>query len=241
MTMDEVLSRENLNAAYRVVKANAGAPGVDGMSVEELTEHVRKHWDTLQSKLRTGEYQPAAVRAVEIPKAKGGVRTLGIPTVVDRLIQQGVHQVLSPIFEKDFSDHSYGFRPGRSAQDAVRAAQEYVKAGKGWVVDIDLKAFFDQVNHDKLMNLVGRKIRDKEILKLIGKYLRAPMQRAGERSSRQRDTAGRTIKPPVSEYLPRSAGQGARKAWIGVRPLCRRHCHLRLEPTLSRTHTGKRG
>ena len=175
MTMDEVLSRENLNAAYRVVKANAGAPGVDGMSVEELKEHVRKHWETLQSKLRAGEYQPAAVRAVEIPKAKGGVRTLGIPTVVDRLIQQGVHQVLSPIFEKDFSNHSYGFRPGRSAQDAVRAAQEYVKAGKGWVVDIDLKAFFDQVNHDKLMNLVGRKIRDKEILKLIGKYLRGEL------------------------------------------------------------------
>ena len=132
MTMDEVLSRENLNAAYRVVKANGGAPGLDGMSVEELKEHVRKHWETLQSKLRTGQYQPAAVRAVEIPKAKGGVRTLGIPTVVDRLIQQGLHQVLSPIFEKDFSNHSYGFRPERSAQDAVRAAQEYVKAGKGW-------------------------------------------------------------------------------------------------------------
>jgi RNA-directed DNA polymerase len=188
MTMDEVLSRENLNAAYRVVKANAGAPGVDGMSVEELKEHVRKHWETLQSKLRTGEYQPAAVRAVEIPKAKGGVRTLGIPTVVDRLIQQGVQQVLSPIFEKDFSNHSYGFRPGRSAHDAVRAAQEYVKAGKGWVVDIDLKAFFDQVNHDKLMNLVGRKIRDKAILKLIGKYLRAPMQRAEKKEARDKGT-----------------------------------------------------
>lgn len=188
MTMDEVLSRENLNAAYRVVKANAGAPGVDGMSVEELKEHVRKHWETLQSKLRTGEYQPAAVRAVEIPRAKGGVRTLGIPTVVDRLIQQGIHQVLSPIFEKDFSNHSYGFRPGRSAHDAVRAAQEYVKAGKGWVVDIDLKAFFDQVNHDKLMNLVGRKIRDKAILKLIGKYLRAPMQGAGKKEARNKGT-----------------------------------------------------
>ena len=128
--------------------------------------------NSLERKLRAGEYQPAAVRAVEIPKANGGVRTLGIPTVVDRLLQQGIHQVLSPIFEKEFSTHSYGFRPGRSAHDAVRAAQEYVKAGKGWVVDIDLKAFFDQVNHDKLMNLVGRKIRDKAVLKLIGKYLR---------------------------------------------------------------------
>jgi RNA-directed DNA polymerase len=242
MTMDEVLSRENLNAAYREVKANDGAPGVDGMSVEELKEHVRKHWETLQSKLRTGEYQPAAVRAVEIPKAKGGVRTLGIPTVVDRLIQQGIQQVLSPIFEKDFSNHSYGFRPGRSAHEAVRAAQEYVKAGKGWVVDIDLKAFFDQVNHDKLMNLVGRKIRDKAILKLIGKYLRAPMQRAGKKEARDKGTPqGGPLTPPVSEYLPRSVGQGARKAGNGVRALCGRHRHLRLEPTLSRTHSGKRG
>jgi RNA-directed DNA polymerase len=188
MTMDEVLSRDNLNAAYLAVKANDGAPGVDGMSVKELKEYVRKHWETLERNLRAGEYQPAAVRAVEIPKANGGIRVLGIPTVLDRLIQQGIHQVLSPIFEKEFSDHSYGFRPLRSAHDAVRAAQEYVKAGKRWVVDIDLKAFFDQVNHDKLMNLVGRKIQDKEVLKLIGRYLRAPMQRAGKREARDKGT-----------------------------------------------------
>src|SRR5258708_857941 len=199
MTMDEVLSRENLNAAYRVVKANAGAPGVDGMSVEELKEHVRKHWETLQSKLRTGQYQPAAVRAVEIAEAKGVVRTLGIPTVVDRLIQQGVHQVLSPIFEKDFSEHSYGFRPGRSAHDAVRAAQEYVKAGKRWVVDIDLKAFFDQVDHDKLMHLVGQRIRDKAVLKLIGKYLRAPMQRAESKEAKLEVTGAKRGPGPTDE------------------------------------------
>jgi RNA-directed DNA polymerase len=188
MIMDQILSRENLNAAYLAVKANDGAPGVDGMSITELKEQVRKHWGTLERKLKAGEYQPAAVRAVEIPKANGGKRTLGIPTVLDRLIQQAIHQVLSPIFEEGFSEHSYGFRAGRSAHDAVRAAQEYVKTGKRWVVDIDLKAFFDQVDHDKLMHLVGQRIRDKAVLKLIGKYLRAPMQRAEKNEARSKGT-----------------------------------------------------
>jgi group II intron reverse transcriptase/maturase len=188
MIMDQILSRENLNAAYLAVKANDGAPGVDGMSITELKEQVRKHWGTLERKLKAGEYQPAAVRAVEIPKANGGKRTLGIPTVLDRLIQQAIHQVLSPIFEEGFSEHSYGFRAGRSAHDAVRAAQEYVKRGKRWVVDIDLKAFFDQVDHDKLMHLVGQRIRDKAVLKLIGKYLRAPMQRAEKNEARSKGT-----------------------------------------------------
>lgn len=188
MIMDQILKRENLKAAYLAVKANDGAPGVDGMSITELKEQVRKHWETLERKLRAGEYQPAAVRAVEIPKANGGKRTLGIPTVLDRLIQQAIHQVLSSVFEEGFSEHSYGFRPGRSAHDAVRAAQEYVKAGKRWVVDIDLKAFFDQVDHDKLMNLVGQRIRDKAVLKLIGKYLRAPMQRAQKKEARSKGT-----------------------------------------------------
>lgn len=186
--MDQILQRENLNAAYRAVKANGGAAGVDGMSIGQLKEHVRKHWVNLERKLRAGEYQPAAVRAVEIPKANGGQRTLGIPTVLDRFIQQAIHQVLSPIFEEGFSTHSYGFRPGRSAHDAVRAAQECVKAGKCWVVDIDLKAFFDQVNHDKLMQLVGQRIRDKVVLRLIGKYLRAPMQRAEKKEARTKGT-----------------------------------------------------
>ena len=188
MIMGQILSRENLNAAYLAVKANDGAPGVDGMSIRELKEQVRKNWGTLERKLQAGEYQPAAVRAVEIPKANGGKRTLGIPTVLDRLIQQAIHQILSPIFEEGFSEHSYGFRPGRSAHDAVRAAQEYVKAGKRWMVDIDLKAFFDQVDHDKLMHFVGQRVRDKAVLKLIGKYLRAPMQRAERKEARSKGT-----------------------------------------------------
>ena len=188
MIMEQILSRENLNAAYLGVKANEGAPGVDGRSVTELKEQVRKHWATLERKLRDGTYQPAAVRAVEIPKASGGKRTLGIPTVLDRLIQQAIHQVLSPMFEEGFSKHSYGFRPGRSAHDAVRTAQEYIKGGKHWVADIDLKGFFDQVDHDKLMYLVGKRVREKEVLRLIGKYLRAPMQRAGKKEARNRGT-----------------------------------------------------
>ena len=188
MIMEQILSRENLNAAYLGVKANEGAPGVDGLSVTELKEHVRKHWATLEGKLKGGSYQPAAVRAVEIPKASGGKRTLGIPTVLDRFIQQAILQVLSPMFEGGFSNYSYGFRPGRSAHDAVRAAQEYIKGGKRWVVDIDLKAFFDQVDHDKLMYLVGKRVREKEVLRLIGKYLRAPIQRAGKKEARNKGT-----------------------------------------------------
>ncbi len=154
-------------------------------------------------------------------------------------------QVLSPIFEKDFSNHSYGFRPGRSAHDAVRAAQEYVKAGKGWVVDIDLKAFFDQVNHDKLMNLVGRKIRDKAILKLIGKYLRAPMQRAGKKEARDKGTPqGGPLSPLLANIYLDPLDKELEKRGMGfVRyaDLFYRHLLPHAEPTLSRTHSGKRG
>jgi hypothetical protein len=167
VTMERVLQRQNLRAAYLAVKANAGAPGIDGMGVEEMKAHIAKHWESIEGRLLAGKYRPAAVRAVEIPKASGGVRRLGIPTVMDRMIQQALNQGLSPTFEEGFSEGSYGFRPARSAQDAVRRAQGYVAGGKSWVVDIDLKNFFDQVNHDRLMRMVAGKVRDKRVLGLV--------------------------------------------------------------------------
>ena len=159
------------------------------MNVKQTREHLREHWEMIANKLTTGEYRPAAVRALAIPKAQGGTRMLGIPNVQDRLIQQAIHQKLSPLWEAGFSEHSYGFRPNRSAHDAIRAAHRYIQAGKRWVVDIDLKSFFDEVNHDRLMRLVGEKVRDKRLLRLIGNYLRAAMQASdGRRQRRQKGT-----------------------------------------------------
>jgi RNA-directed DNA polymerase len=151
VSMEEVLEAKNLSAAWKQVKANAGAAGADGRTVEQTAELLRANKDALLGLLKAGKYRPEAVRAVDIPKANGGTRRLGIPTVIDRLIQQAIHQKLGPLWEPEFSEHSYGFRPGRSAHDAVRAAQQHVRAGKSWVVDIDLKSFFDRVNHDRLM------------------------------------------------------------------------------------------
>jgi RNA-directed DNA polymerase len=189
VTLEGVLAKENLNAAWSQVKANDGAAGVDGLDIERSQAHIREHWTQIEAALLAGQYQPEAVRAVEIPKANGGVRTLGVPIVLDRLIEQAVHQQLSPVWEPDFSEHSYGFRPGRSAHDAVRAAQGFIKTGKSWVIDIDLKDFFDRVDHDKLMHRVGRKVRDKRLLRLIGDYLRAPLQKPdGSREARRQGT-----------------------------------------------------
>lgn len=171
--MEAVVSRDNATAAWLAVKRNGGAPGIDGMTTHELRGHVRQHWESIQAKLRAGTYVPTPVRRVEIPKPNGGVRLLGIPTVMDRWIQQMLLQVLQPILDPTFSEHSYGFRPKRSAHDAVRAAQAYVRAGKDWVVDMDITKFFDHVNHDILMHRIGQTIRDKRVLRLIGRYLRA--------------------------------------------------------------------
>lgn len=171
--MEKVVARDNMRAALRRVEQNKGAHGVDGMSVEDLRAHLMAHWAETRAALLAGTYQPQPVRRVEIPKPDGGVRLLGIPTVVDRLIQQALLQVLQPIFDPTFSEHSYGFRPGRSAHDAVRAALRHIEAGYDWVVDMDLEKFFDRVQHDKLMARVGRKVRDKRVLRLIGRYLRA--------------------------------------------------------------------
>jgi group II intron reverse transcriptase/maturase len=170
--MEEVVSEENLARALEAVKRNQGAAGIDHMKTTELESHLQTHWEWIRAKLLAGTYVPSPVRRVEIPKPNGGKRMLGIPTVQDRLIQQMLLQVLTPIFDPAFSEHSYGFRPGRSAQQAVRAAQQYAQGGKDWVVDIDITKFFDHVNHDILMGRIAKAIRDKRVLHLIGKYLR---------------------------------------------------------------------
>jgi RNA-directed DNA polymerase len=187
--LEEILSRENLDKAWSVVKRNDGAAGVDRKTISATDEHLKQHWPDILDKLMAGQYKPAAIRAVQIPKANGGIRTLGIPTVQDRLIQQAIHQVLSAELDPLMSEHSYGFRPKRSAHDAVSAARAHVAQGKSWVVDIDLKSFFDQVNHDRLMSLLGKQIRDKRVLALIGRYLRAPLRQAdGTQQKRDRGT-----------------------------------------------------
>lgn len=199
VTMEAVADPENLQRAYEAVKANGGASGVDGMGVKEMEKHLRAHGEKIVIKLVEGRYQPEAVKAVEIPKGNGGTRLLGIPTVIDRTIQQAIHQAMGPTFEEGFSESSYGFRPGRSAHDAVRAAQGFVAAGKKWVVDIDLKSFFDQVNHDRLMTMIGRKVRDKRVLSLIGRFLRVEMQRSD--GSREARKAGTPQGGPLSPLL----------------------------------------
>jgi RNA-directed DNA polymerase len=170
--MEEVLRRENVTAAYKRVVANGGAPGIDGMTVEELMGYCREHWPRIREEIRSGAYRPQPVKKVEIPKPGGkGTRTLGIPTVVDRMIQQALLQVLSPIFEPTFSKWSFGFRPGRSAHGAVSWSRLHIAAGYRWVVDLDLEKFFDRVNHDILMSRVARRVKDKPVLRLIRRYL----------------------------------------------------------------------
>ena len=171
--IEEVVHRSNMLKAYRQVVSNHGSPGVDGVTVEELKPYCQQHWPRIRQELLESRYKPQTVRKVEIPKPGGGTRVLGIPTVTDRLIQQALLQAMTPIFDPDFSESSYGFRPGRSAHQAVQQAQSYIESGLRWVVDIDLAQFFDRVNHDVLMHRVARKIRDKQVLRLIGNYLRA--------------------------------------------------------------------
>ena len=170
--MEEVVTEENRDAALKAVKGNQGAPGIDRMKTTELEKHFQLHWPKIRQKLLGDTWVPSPVRRVEIAKPSGGIRTLGIPTVVDRVIQQMLSQVLTPIFDPGFSEHSYGFRPGRSPQDAMRAAQRYAQSGKDWVVDMDIAKFFDHVNHDILLGRVAQVIGDKRVLHLIGKYLR---------------------------------------------------------------------
>lgn len=172
-TWEAVIARENMQTALKRVESNKGAAGIDGMKVSDLRGYLKAHWLEMRATLESGKYQPSPVRRVEIPKPDGGVRQLGIPTVLDRLIQQAIAQELTPMFEEVFSPHSYGFRPGRSAHQAIQKSQEYIREGYDWVVDIDLEKFFDRVNHDMLMARVARVVKDKRVLKLIRTYLKS--------------------------------------------------------------------
>jgi len=177
--MEEVCERKNCEQALARVKSNKGSAGIDRMTVEELPAYLKKHWPTIREQLLSGTYKPQPVKRVEIPKPDGGIRQLGIPTVLDRFIQQAVMQVLQRTWDETFSEHSYGFRPGRSAHQAVSKAQQYIAEGYGWVVDLDLEKFFDRVNHDKLMAKLARRISDKRLLKLIRAFLRAGVMEGG--------------------------------------------------------------
>jgi RNA-directed DNA polymerase len=201
--MEEVVRRANVVAAYRRVVRNGGAPGIDGVTVEELAAHSRTHWRRVREELLSGTYEPSPVRRVEIAKPDGkGTRSLGIPTVMDRLIQQALLQVLTPIFDPTFSVDSYGFRPRKSAHQAVRRAREHVAAGHRWVVDLDLARFFDTVHHDVLMARVARRVKDKRVLRVIRRYLQAGVMEGGLVSPRTEGTPqGGPLSPLLSNIL----------------------------------------
>jgi RNA-directed DNA polymerase len=201
--IEQVVQRENLLAAYQRVQSNGGAPGVDGMTVEVLADFCRQHWSRVREALLSGTYIPQPVRHVEIPKPDGkGVRMLGIPTVLDRLIQQALLQILSPIFDPTFSEESFGFRPGRSTHQAVLRARTHIAAGYRWVVDMDLEKFFDRVNHDILMSHIARKVKDKRVLLLIRRYLQAGIMDGGIVAPRTEGTPqGGPLSPLLSNIL----------------------------------------
>lgn len=200
--MEEVVERGNLINALKRVKANKGSPGVDGMTVEELPTYLKANWERIRAQLLAGTYQPQPVRQREIPKSGGGARKLGIPTVLDRFLQQAILQVLSPRFDPTFSEHSYGFRPGRSAHAAVLAAQQYVQEGRDWVVDVDLEQFFDRVNHDVLMGKLAKRIADRRLLGLIRRYLQAGVLANGVAMERHEGTPqGGPLSPLLANVL----------------------------------------
>jgi RNA-directed DNA polymerase len=198
----QVVERANVDKAVRRVRQNGGSPGVDGMPVGELPGYLAEHWETLREQLLSGTYQPQPVKRQQIPKRSGGVRELGIPTVLDRMIQQAILQVLQPRFDPTFSEHSYGFRPGRRAHDAVRAAQQYIQEGRRWVVDLDLEKFFDRVNHDVLMERLSRRIADRRLLRLIRRYLEAGILAGGVTQERWEGTPqGGPLSPLLANVL----------------------------------------
>lgn len=200
--MEAICDSENLKRAYRQVVGNKGSAGVDGMTVDELRDYLKAHWPEIREQLLSGTYRPQPVRRVEIPKADGGKRKLGIPTVLDRLIQQAILQVLTQEWDSTFSTHSYGFRPGRSAHQAISEAQAYIAGGRTWVVDLDLEKFFDRVNHDRLMARVATRVRDKRLLRLIRAYLNAGVMENGLVSSTTEGTPqGGPLSPLLSNIV----------------------------------------
>ena len=200
--MEQVVERGNMKQAYERVVSNQGAAGVDGMGVEELLPYLQGSWARIKEELVSGRYQPGGIRMVEIPKASGGKRQLGIPTVVDRMIQQALQQVLSPLYEPTFSEHSYGFRPGRSTHGAIQKAREYQREGRRWVVDMDLAKFFDEVNHDRLMSRLAIRVKDKRVIRLIRKYLQAGMMIDGLVQQREKGTPqGSPLSPLLSNIV----------------------------------------
>jgi len=202
LLMEQVVQRDNLRKALKRVRANKGSPGVDSMTVDELVPHLREHWEELKKKLLDGSYEPCPVKRVEIPKPSGGTRMLGIPTVLDRFIQQAILQVLTPLFDPGFSKHSYGFRPGKSAHQAVETARAYIQEGYEWVVDMDLEKFFDRVNHDVLMGRLAKRIADKHLLRIIRRYLQAGVMVHGVTVDRQEGTPqGGPLSPLLSNVL----------------------------------------
>ena len=208
--MEAICERENLERALRRVKANKGGPGVDGMTVDQLPDYLRTHWPEHRAELMSGTYVPSPVKRVEIPKPGGGVRKLGVPTVLDRFIQQAVLQVLQPVFDPTFSDHSYGFRPGRSAHHAVAAAQAHLASGYRWVVDLDLEKFFDRVNHDLLMGRLAARVRDDCVLRLVRAFLTAGVLEGGLVSVTEKGTPqGGPLSPLVVEHRARCPGRRA--------------------------------
>lgn len=200
--LEQVVSRANMMTAYEKVKSNNGAPGIDNMPVDKLMPYLNKHWLHIKEQLMNGTYTPQAVRQVSIPKPNGGERLLGIPTALDRLIQQALHQVLNPYFDPNFSDLSYGFRAGRSAHDAIKQAKKYQSEGKRWVVDMDLSKFFDEVNHDRLIMRIKQKVNDKGLLQLLRKYLTTGIMIDGVASVRERGTPqGSPLSPLLSNIV----------------------------------------
>lgn len=200
--MEEICGRTNLIIALKRVVRNKGAAGVDGMTVDKLKPHLDENWEAIKAQLFAGSYTPRPVKQVSIPKPDGGMRDLGIPTVLDRFVQQAMLQKLSPIFEGTFSDASYGFRPGRSAHDAILIAQQYIEQGREWVVDIDLEKFFDRVNHDKLMGRIARQVRDKRVLRILRAFLNAGIMCYGVVRDRDEGTPqGGPLSPLLSNIV----------------------------------------